>query len=731
MLKKLLNGKFLYGTQFFRPPNPPREQRMEDLKNISKMGLNIIKLLAEWNWINYREGIFDFDEVIEIIEESGKLGIIVDVNTRIENAPYWVAEKYPESHYVDSRGNKLYLQARSNTPTGGWPGLCYDHQGARSSAEMFLKKCGEVLGKYENVIFDCWNEPHIEGVDGTGSMGIEDQLFCYCESTIKKYRAWLQEKYGNIDNINSLWFKRYRDFKDIRPPRKLIDYVEMMEWRKFMTWSMAEQMGWRYRAIKDSCSPDKIVMSHSVSHGILNGFSLFGCDDYQLSEHPDLYGLTLYPKWANSDAYDVCSDIDATTGMSRGKACINAELQAGECICNPTALSMSKAPGRNDFRLWNFINLSSGIKGVIYWQYREEMLGHEAPGVGLNKRDGSPTYRTDEVAKIGNFINKYPALFNSIKVPSGDVAIIINRDSLYLNFASERNEDLSTCSIRGIHRFLLKNGIKADFLIDGRLEEKLKNYRIAFMPVPLVMDEKIAGIIKEYVAGGGIIISDCAAGYFDKFGVAQERVPSFGLEEVFGVRKDSLRQFDAQNREEVITVFWPEHHNIPPKPDMYLKGTGKFDSCRVKVDFFLENYLVGTAGTILESDGRVAGTVNSYKGGRAYMIGTMATRLLLFDNPDNTKLFEKILASEGFALNKNNNLIIRNFDRADGSNSVLFVINPSMEEASGSYGFQGGIKIVDYFDDRCIDFNLDGSRLDFRIGPEDGACIIYKNSGEQ
>ncbi|GAH76999.1 unnamed protein product, partial [marine sediment metagenome] len=28
---ELLHGVFVYGTQFYRPPNPPRDQRLRDL----------------------------------------------------------------------------------------------------------------------------------------------------------------------------------------------------------------------------------------------------------------------------------------------------------------------------------------------------------------------------------------------------------------------------------------------------------------------------------------------------------------------------------------------------------------------------------------------------------------------------------------------------------------------------------------------------------------------------
>ena len=35
MKKKLFKDLFFYCTQFYRPPNPPKEERMKDLENVN------------------------------------------------------------------------------------------------------------------------------------------------------------------------------------------------------------------------------------------------------------------------------------------------------------------------------------------------------------------------------------------------------------------------------------------------------------------------------------------------------------------------------------------------------------------------------------------------------------------------------------------------------------------------------------------------------------------------
>jgi len=731
--KKLFKDLFFYGTQFFRPPNPPKEERMKDLENVKKLGFNIIKIFAEWNWINYKEGLYDFEELIEIIEKALQLEIYIDINTRIEQAPYWVAEKYPDSYYVNSKKLKVELQTRANTPTGGWPGLCFDHPGAKLEAQKFLIQCAKVLGKYENVLlFDCWNEPHIEPAIHFGSSDIEDSLFCYCENTLRVYRKWLKNRYKFIENLNEKWVKRYRDFNDIKPPRLLIDYVEMTQWRKFMTWSMADKMKWRYKSLKSNLTDEKFVMSHSSVGGILAGFSIYGADDYQLSESLDMFGLSLFPLWGKSDVLDVCMRVSLTRDMARKKICINTELQGGQAHSMPSGLSRGKAPQRNDLRLWNFIDLAFGLKGIMYWQYRGEMISQEAPGFGLIKRDGSFTQRSDEASKLCNFINKYPLLFNKYIPKKSDIAILAIPDSYYLNFASEGNENFSINSFKGIYRFLLKNNIYPEILVEEMLKEKISEYEVIFLILPMVLNDGISSVLKEFVEKGGILISDCAVGIFDKYGIAQKTVPSFALDEIFGATQNGLRYFDdfsrEENREELPSEPFSKHNEkLKEKLGIFFNGVNKLKSNRLKVSMYIEDYNITTAKPILEHENKIVGVSNKYKKGKTYLIGTSFCQSLLAEDIDTENTILKILNDEGIVNSKNDGLLMIDLNVNGMEIKSVIIINSGKEKIHSSYEFINDSELIDVYSSDTFNYEFKGKKLIFDLDGEDAICIVYKN----
>ena len=119
---------FYYGTQFYRAPSPPRDERRQHLERIvEEAGFNIIKIWPTWTWCNPEEGSYEFEELHEIMAACDELGLKVNVNPSLESAPYWLEQRYPDSRFVSALGEVMYLRGMQCNPTGGWPGLCTDH----------------------------------------------------------------------------------------------------------------------------------------------------------------------------------------------------------------------------------------------------------------------------------------------------------------------------------------------------------------------------------------------------------------------------------------------------------------------------------------------------------------------------------------------------------------------------------------------------------------------------
>ena len=69
---------FVYGTAFYRPPNPPAAVRREMLKDIAqKYQFNIVRIYPAWSYYNPAPDRFVFDDVDEVMKYCDEFGLRV------------------------------------------------------------------------------------------------------------------------------------------------------------------------------------------------------------------------------------------------------------------------------------------------------------------------------------------------------------------------------------------------------------------------------------------------------------------------------------------------------------------------------------------------------------------------------------------------------------------------------------------------------------------------------
>ncbi|MHB1629085.1 MAG: beta-galactosidase, partial [Bacilli bacterium] len=454
---------FTYGVQYYRPPGPNKGEWERDLDRLTSLGFNSIKIWVMWNWCEPMDGVFDLEDIDFMLSLCDRKGIKVVPNVILENAPHWVVKKFPEGQYVNNTMRKFTPQARANTPTGGWPGLCLHHSEVRTLAERFVINVVNSLKTHSCILaWDCWNEPHWEP-RSEPYMNHEDNLWCYCESTVSEYRRWLRQTYGNnIELLNQDWMQRYSDWNQIQPPTRYGGYPDMINWRRFAIESLSETMEWRAATIRrhDSSRP---VMSHSSVPGYDAGFGEWGCNDHELVNSLDLYGRSAFPLWENDPLWLEGFRWSIIRSAADSRPIWLSELQGG-AASSPLGLFRSSSPNPNHFRSWIWLAIASGATGVMYWQYRNEKLGPEAPGFGLTEVNGEITDRTLYAGEIGKVIQRYEELFLNREVTPSKFAIVVDMSNYLLCRAAQMNENESIASSRGIFKGLWDLGRVAELV---------------------------------------------------------------------------------------------------------------------------------------------------------------------------------------------------------------------------------------------------------------------------
>jgi len=516
-----MQAKFLYGAQFYRPPHPPRNMRARELERIAlELGFNTIKLFAQWNLINRREGYYDFEEIAEILDACARLELKVVINTIMENAPYWLEQRFPEARYVDAHGRAQSLGGNSNTQSGGHPGLCLTHAGVRTAAMDYLRALAlEFAGSPALLLYDCWNEPHMEPAwDTTMWADGGHSMCCYCASSQQAFRSWLQQRYGSdLARLNAAWIRGYTEWEQVQPPTRHGTYADWLDWRRFTMDNLAEQMALRVRTLREA-DPGHRIMSHTAAVAPHDDLAVLAADNWQLASHVDMWGVSLFPHWLfPRKPYEFSMRLDIVRSSAAGKEFWISELQGG--VGKNRGLHASPQVQPNDIRLWNWLGVVHGARAILYWCYMVESTATESSGFGLVRGNGEITPRAEEAVRTCKLLQRHVNMLTGY-APEPQVAILFDPDAALLNYTMEGDEAVHTSSHKGYYRAVWEADLLATYVRPVDLE--MLNVTMLIAPFPWMIDEETAQRILQFVQAGGIFITEASFGLFDPHGVQRQ-----------------------------------------------------------------------------------------------------------------------------------------------------------------------------------------------------------------
>ncbi|HMJ21451.1 MAG TPA: beta-galactosidase [Terriglobales bacterium] len=610
--------EFIYGTEFFRPPNPPRALRHEMLKAIAnEYKFNVIRIYCSWAYLNHEQGKFDFTEIEEVMNDCDQLGLKVLMGAVIEEAPYWLEAAHPEGRFVDALGAPQRLQTASINMSGGWPSLCMDWAPVREAADNFLRELAKVVSRHSSMYaYDVWNEPHLEPSGGHEFNASTDQkLYCYCEKTIASFQSWLKQRYGTLEKLSEAWVRRYPSWDVIDPPRGPGSYVDWVDWRRFMIERSTEEMRFRVKTLR-AVDTRSILESHVFSQAAILPLALQAINPWRLAELMETWGLSNFPRWQESPIYFGAAQIELTRAAAAGKPFWITELQGGH---GSNGIRRSRQMRPRDIRLWNWMLVAMGGKGIVYWCYLTEATGTESTGFGLVERDGSASERVLEAAQDHKLIQAQWEIIKDYK-PNPEVAVLVDIDNALLTFAMSGKEEASTKSFAGYYKALWNSDVLVDFVEPQSLRDDDK-YRVIIAPWHLIGKKNTCDHLRRFVEGGGTLLLETGFASYDEHMVYNPIVPAFGLADAFGYREqESLYMMQDDDGRDNLK---PEH--LPQSERVYVEGHLTFTepiSATIKAHTFLTPIAPASAKVIATYESTPVAATKKVGKGQIYYVGT-------------------------------------------------------------------------------------------------------------
>jgi beta-galactosidase len=591
MSNRDLLPKFPYGAVYFRKSNPPREDWARDYQTAAEDGMNIFRHWFLWSAIEIAPGVFDWDDYDRQLDLAAENGLKTIIAEMITAAPEWAYRQFAGARFERRDGQKVESMMSGSCVTGGFPGLCLDDDDYRAAAERFLR---ELVNRYKDHPglggYDIWNECNYLADVG------------YSPASAEKFRAWLKEKYGDLRTLGQAWHRpSFAEWADVTPPRTLGPYPHTLDWLQFRIDNAYQLMRWRVEVIR-SIDQEHPITAHGVV-GSLTNMAPRGADDWRAAAEVESYGYTWGSSRHGDEPWQQIHAVDLVRASSRGKPFWHAEAYAGPLWMQSQVLHKPRDEGRiaspEDIRYWDLTSFMCGATGLLYLRWRPLLDGPLFGAFGAYGMDGSRTPRSEMVSQVAKWVTapEQEKLWRSRPI-QGEIGIVYVPESQLFTYAQQGETTFYAQSMQGAYRGFFENNIQADWVHIDHIDD----YRLLYLPCPIMLTQKTADKLSHWVAAGGTLISEGCPAYFGDRGHVGPLQPNYGLDEVFGAQ-ESYVEFT---------------------PDLLGDLRFNFSGTPVWGGIFLQAYRP-TTGTAVGwyADGQVAAVDHTYGQGRTRLLGTM------------------------------------------------------------------------------------------------------------
>ena len=537
MAEQIRYGHYLHGGDY----NPEQwldrpDILKKDIEYFKKAHINTVSMgMFSWAVLEPEEGKYNFDWLEEVIDNLYKEGIYTILSTPSGARPKWMADKYEEVLRMGPDRTRRFFGGRHNH--------CYTSPVYREKIYNINKKLSERFGKHPAVLL--W---HISNEYGGE---------CHCPLCQEKFREWLKEKYGTIENLNSswcttFWSHTYNSFDQIESPSPKGEnalHALTLDWKRFVTDRTVDFMKHEISAIRAGGSDLPATANLMYDYD--------GLDYKKFKDVMDIASWDNYPSWHKKDNYTTAVDGALQHDLMRSiKKAPFLLMESCPSATNWKPINKLKKPGMH--LAASLQAVAHGSDSVLYFQLRQSQGASEKfHGAVIDHYGGDDTRVFREVADLGEELKKLKDLAGTVvKAP---VAVLYDWDSLWATdgmkgLAESTRNYIKTC--RKAYRNLSALGVDVDVISS---EEDYSGYSVIVAPMLYLLHPHVGERMKQFVEQGGHLIATYVTGYVDENQLNYlGGFPGDGLKDLFGVISEEIDTLYPSDRNRVHFAEMPE-----------------------------------------------------------------------------------------------------------------------------------------------------------------------------
>ncbi len=430
--------------------------------------------------------------------------------------------------YLDRVGPNVWAR-RVGGGAGKLPYL--DHTFCAANPEIIA--AGEDAIRQESRKYRDSKVPFAFQIDNEFSyLDIQDttQYLCYCPSCERNFRAYLQDRFGDISQLNARWQTHYRDWEDIalpikplrRPWRKQENLPAWVEFRRYTNQAISNYLCRLSKAAREETDLPVVIAEMNTM--------FFDCcvhvaqDLYGMSREADVLGL-------NIGGCDFAQIIDFTRGFGKTIWLTESHIE--------TAVNYSRL-----MRQRHYSALAHGCRTINFFKSRASYEGIERDMYGISREDGGPIQLYYEVEQITREFKQLAPKLRPTRFYQPKTAIVYSWETMFVNDYFDRTlgirglEMPAISALHGAYYATRALHVPVEGLTTDQMAvESFDKYEALILPACIAFPKALADKLLAWIKGGGTLIVDYPFARYDEGGITNPQEPGSGLE-AFGIQTE-------------------------------------------------------------------------------------------------------------------------------------------------------------------------------------------------
>ena len=497
---------------YYYPEAWPAEQWPRDIANIKKMGLEFVHMGEfAWAFMEPQEGKFDFDWLERNVQLCADQGLKVILCTPTPTPPVWLTQAHPEVLMIAAAGRRMLHGTRQQA--------CWNVDTYRRYVAKIVDELGRRYGR----------DPRVWGWQLDNELSHYGKEPCHCDACQAGFRAWLQKKYGTINELNrawgnAFWSQMYQNFDQVRLPNPPEDVAQfnphaMLDAQRWFAETAADYLRFQADILRRYCGHHQWITTNFMHD--------FGAVDPALSGRDlDIITWTIYPAHGNLNEGPLGFRLGSAATLSFAgdfHRPINGlhgimELQPGQV--NWGDVNPQPYPGA--VHLWLLRAFASGAKFVCTYRFREPLFGAELYHYGLVGPDGvTLTTGGEQYAQAAREMallrqNLRPDATAPAAYAARRAALLYGREDRWDLDNHKQNIRWDTYGhLLKQYRALKRVGAPVDVITE---DKDFQAYPFLIVPAYQLVDDQLVQRWKTYAVQGGHLIITCRTGQKDRRG---------------------------------------------------------------------------------------------------------------------------------------------------------------------------------------------------------------------